>query len=53
MVDMEKWMLYPFCYNKTRNRIREDTVLINMLSEMQARNLDRSTTTEYINYQRA
>lgn len=24
-----KWILCPICYNKTRNKIREDTVLEN------------------------
>jgi len=26
---MEKWLLCPICDNKTRNKIREDTVLEN------------------------
>ena len=25
----EEWIRCPFCGNKTRNRIREDTILIN------------------------
>ena len=35
----EKWILCPVCGNKTRDRIREDTVLkklSSLLSEMQA-----------------
>lgn len=28
-MEQNKWILCPVCGNKTRNRIREDTVLIN------------------------
>ncbi len=39
----EEWILCPICRSKTRNRIREDTVLkklFSLLPEMQAGNID-------------
>ena len=41
----EHWILCPTCGSKTRDKIREDTVLKNfpsLLSEMQAGKFDRS-----------
>lgn len=36
-----KWILCPICGNKTRDRIRKDTILKNyLLPKMQARNID-------------
>ena len=28
-MDKTEWILYPLCGNKTRNKVREDTILIN------------------------
>ena len=43
-MNKNEWILCPVCGNKTRDRIREDTVLKNspLLSEMQTGNADRS-----------
>lgn len=41
---MTEWILCPVCANKTRDRLREDTVLkilSPLLSKMQAGNADR------------
>ena len=51
-----EWVYCPVCGNKTRDRIREDTVLINyasLLPEVQTRELDPGETTTYRCHQRA
>lgn len=36
----EEWILCPICENKTRARIRQDTKLSSLLSNMQKRKFD-------------
>ena len=48
----EKWLLCPVCGNKTRLRLRVDTVLA-ILPQVQTRNSNHGSTTEYVNYKRA
>ena len=52
MVNLEKtnWLLCPVCGNKTRDRIRSDTVLINY--PLQAGNANQREATEYNNSHR-
>jgi len=55
-IDTEKWLLCPVCANKTRVKVRVDTVLENfppVLPKVQTRNSSECRTTEYINYPRA
>ena len=50
-----EWVYCPVCGNKTRDRIREDTVLINypLYCKVQTRELDSGETTTYRCHQRA
>lgn len=50
------WILCPICGNKTRVKIRENTILENfppVLSEVQAGNHYQCETISYNSYQRA
>ena len=48
-----EWLLCPICKNKTRIKLRYDTVLNLVLSKVQNRNFNSCQTIQSVSYHRA